>query len=101
MARLIQVGNLPDSIASVDLRQLFEAHGAVRSAVIAKHLETGRSTGVGFVEMALEDGGTVAIAALNHREHHGRVLSVCWCKSPKNRATDRQQMFGSMNMISE
>jgi hypothetical protein len=31
-----------------------------------------------MVEMESEDDGDVAIAALHHREHVGRVLSVCW-----------------------
>jgi hypothetical protein len=42
-----------------------------------------------------------AIALLNHRKHNGDVLSVCWIASPKNRAADRQQMFGPMKMISD
>jgi hypothetical protein len=42
-----------------------------------------------------------AIALLNHRKHNADVLSVCWIASPKNRAADRQQMFGPMKMISD
>ena len=101
MARLIQVGNLSVSIDSLGLQRMFEAHGAVRSAMIAKHFVTGHSTGVGFIEMESDEGGTAAIAALNHREHDGRVLSVCWNESTKNQAADSQQMFGPMNMMGE
>ena len=56
MVRLIQVGNLPDSVNGPALRRLFESHGAVRSGTINRHHETGESTGVGFVEME-SDGG--------------------------------------------
>ena len=101
MARLIQVGNLSVSIDSLGLQRLFEAHGAVRSAMIAKHLETGHSTGVGFIEMESDEGGTAAIAALNHRKHEGRVLSVSWNESSKNPVTDGEQMFGPMNMMGD
>ena len=99
MARLIQVGNLPDSVDGRALRQLFEAHGVVRRATIHRHYETGRSTGVGIIEMESESSAAVAIAALNHREHLGRVLSVCW--SVEAPAGHRKQMFGPTNMTSE
>ena len=77
MKRLIQVANLPDSVDSLALQRLFELHGDVRSAMVNRHFETGRSTGVGFVEMASEKGRAAAIMALHHREHSGHVLSVC------------------------
>jgi RNA recognition motif-containing protein len=99
MARLIQVGNLADSVNSHALRRLFEAHGVVRRATIHRHYETGRSTGVGIVEMESEAGAAAAIAALNHREHLGRVLSVC--RSAEAPAAHRKQMFGPTNMTSE
>jgi RNA recognition motif-containing protein len=73
MAGLIQVGNSPDSVDNLILQRLFEVHGAVRSAMINRHFETGGSTGVGFVEMESNESGAAAIAALNHREHFG-----CW-----------------------
>ena len=83
MARVIQVGNLPDSFDSLVLQRLFEVHGAVRSSMVNRYLETGCSTGVGFIEMASEEGGAAAIAALHHREQGGRVLSVCWSEFRK------------------
>ena len=101
MARIIQVGNLPDSVNSGALQRLFEVHGAVRSAMINRHFETGLSTGVGFVEMKSEEGGAAAIASLNHREHFGCMLSVCWSERSGIPAADRQQMFGPMNMMSD
>jgi RNA recognition motif-containing protein len=97
MARIIQVGNLPDSVESVALRTLFEEHGAVRNAVINGH-ESGRSTGVGFVEMNSEEGRNSAIAALNHRQHFGCVLSVCGSEGSAIPAAGRDPMFGPMNL---
>ena len=97
---LIQIGNLPDSFDGFVLRRLFEAYDAVRSASVAEHFETGRSTGVGFVEMVSEEEGTAAIKALNHREHGGRVLSVSWSEMAKAPAAEPLGMFSPMNMTS-
>ena len=98
MPTVIQVANLPDSIDGPGLMYLFQAHGAVRSSDISRHFETGRSTGVGFIEMESEEEGAAAIAALNHQEHFGRVLSVCWSDRSKGPVVDQWQMFGPMNM---
>jgi RNA recognition motif-containing protein len=99
MTRHIQVWNLSDSVDRVVLQQLFEAHGGVRSATINRHFETGFSTGVGVVQMESDEDGEAAIAALNHREHFGRELSVCWSEGSNIDSVDREQMFGPMNML--
>jgi len=101
MNQLIQIGNLADSVDGQGLAQLFAVHGDVRSATVMRHRETGRSTGVGIVEMASRADGTAAIAALHHREHCGRSLSVCWSVEANDCDADRQQMFGPMNMTSD
>jgi hypothetical protein len=99
MARLIQVTNLPASIDSFVLQGLFESHGAVRSAMIARHLEKECGTGVGFIEMESEESGWEAILALNLREHFGKVLSVCWSESSNGQVADRNQMFGPSDPV--
>src|SRR6478672_9295526 len=68
----IQIGNLDESVEDRTLARLFARHGAVLDARVATHWETGRSTGVGFVEMESDDAGERAIAALNGQLHHGR-----------------------------
>jgi RNA recognition motif-containing protein len=69
--------------------------------MIHRHFETGRSTGSGFIEMESEAAGAEAIAALNHHEHFGRVLSVCWGRSSDTSVEDHNQMFGPTNLTSE
>ncbi len=101
MARLIQVSNLPVYIGSLVLQQLFESHGAVRSAMIARHFETGCGTGFGFIEMESEESGWEAILALNHREHFGKLLSVCWSESSDGWAADRPRKSGPENAMSD
>jgi len=101
MARFIQVGNLPPSVDRLALQRLFELHGAVRIARIAKHFETGWNTDAGYIEMESDEGGVAAIAALHQQEHYGRVLSVCWSDSSKTLLANYPQMFGPMNMMDD
>jgi RNA recognition motif-containing protein len=51
----IFVGSLPFSIEEADLRESFEAYGAVDSVKIISDKFTGRSKGFGFVEMPNDD----------------------------------------------
>jgi RNA recognition motif-containing protein len=101
MARHIQIGNLPEFVDSFGLQRMFEVYGAVRGALIATHFETGRSTGVGFVEMESEEDGTAAVTALNHQMRQGHILSVCWSDIAKNPVTHHLPMFGPMNTMND
>lgn len=62
--------------SDADLAGLFEEFGEVTSAKIIMDRETGRSKGFGFVEMADDEAGNAAIAALNEKEIDGKQLSV-------------------------
>lgn len=72
----IYVGNLSWNTRDDDLREAFEAHGAVSSVSIITDRETGKSRGFAFVEMPSESEGRAAIAALNGTEIDGRNLTV-------------------------
>jgi len=76
MGTRLYVGNLPYSVDSDGLRELFMQHGDVVSAEVIADRDTGRSKGFGFVEMGNEDAAKAAIAALNGKDHQGRVLTV-------------------------
>jgi len=75
MAKRIYVGNLPFSATEDDIRQLFEAHGAVHSVHIVTDRDTGRPRGFGFVEMDDADAES-AIGALDGVSLGGRNLQV-------------------------
>jgi RNA recognition motif-containing protein len=94
MARVLQVGNLADSVDGFALRRLFELYGSVRSATVNRHLETNRSTGVGFVEMASEADTAAAIASLHHQIKFGRKMSVCRIRDHVIHSSSRSQSFG-------
>ena len=72
----IFVGNLSFQTTEADLRSAFEAFGAVSRVSIMTDRDTGRSRGFGFVEMADDQQGEDAIAALNGSDMDGRALNV-------------------------
>ena len=72
----IFVGSLPFSIEEADLRESFEAYGAVDSVKIITDKFTGRSKGFGFVEMTNDDEAQKAIDELNGATVQGRAIVV-------------------------
>ncbi len=72
----IFVGSLPFSINEADLRDSFEAYGAVSSVKIITDKFTGRSKGFGFVEMPNEAEALKAIEELNGATVSGRTIIV-------------------------
>lgn len=72
----IYVGNLSYSATEEEVRQWFEPHGAVESAMLATDRATGQSRGFAFVEMTNDGEADAAMAALNGAEVGGRALVV-------------------------
>lgn len=72
----IFVGNLSFNTNEDELRQLFGTYGQVDRVSILTDRETGRSRGFGFVEMASNEDGEKAIAALNGSQFGGRTINV-------------------------
>jgi RNA recognition motif-containing protein len=72
----IFVGSLPWSIEEADLRESFEAYGAVDSVKVITDKFTGRSKGFGFVEMPNDEEALKAIEELNGATVEGRAIVV-------------------------
>ncbi|MCA9971667.1 MAG: RNA-binding protein [Anaerolineales bacterium] len=72
----LYVGNLSYDTTEDELRDAFEAYGAVTSVAIITDRETGRSRGFGFVEMGSDEEGQAAIDGMNERMVGGRTLKV-------------------------
>jgi RNA recognition motif-containing protein len=89
----LYVGNLPHSTTEDELRNLFQAHGAVERVSMATDRETGRSRGFAFVEMTDAGEAEKAIAALNGTELGGRALKINEAK-PKTDRPRGGQGFG-------
>jgi RNA recognition motif-containing protein len=76
MGKKLYVGNLPYSVTSSTLEQLFGEHGTVQSAQVIMDRDSGRSKGFGFVEMGSDQEAQTAISAMNGKEVEGRALTV-------------------------
>jgi RNA recognition motif-containing protein len=72
----LYVGNLPFSVNSDDLEQMFAEFGEVTSSQVISDRETGRSRGFGFVELADEEAGRKAIEEMDGKDSGGRRLTV-------------------------
>ena len=86
----IYVGNISRNATEQDLREAFEAFGAVSSAAIIKDKFSGESRGFGFVEMPNNEEAQKAISSLNGKDVKGRNLTVNEAK-PR---TDRPRTGG-------
>jgi cold-inducible RNA-binding protein len=76
MGKRLYVGNLSYSLMSSGLEEVFRQIGEVSSAKIIIDMETGRSKGFAFVEMASEELASRAIKELDGKEVDGRPLKV-------------------------
>ena len=86
MGTRLYVGNLPYSVSSSELEQMFSPHGTVQSAEVVADRDTGRSKGFGFVEMGSDAEAQAAIAALNGADNGGRALTVNEARPREERA---------------
>lgn len=86
----IFVARLNFKTRSEELEKAFAAYGQVVSAKIVKDRDTGRSKGYGFVEMASDEDGNKAIAALNETDLDGRTI-VVKPANPKDAAGGKPQ----------
>ena len=72
----IYVGNLSYGVSDDNLREVFEAFGAVSSAKVITDKYSGRSKGFGFVEMDNDAEANAAIEQLDGAEIDGRAVKV-------------------------
>jgi RNA recognition motif-containing protein len=90
----IFVGNLPYGVTDTELRQAFEAHGAVSSASVILDKFTGKSRGFGFIEMPNQAEAQAAIAALNGQDIQGRAMRVNEAQAREDRPPRRERSGG-------
>ena len=72
----IYVGNLPHEATEENLKEAFEAFGAVETVKVIKDNYTGRSKGFAFVKMPAKAEAQSAIEGLNGKDLKGRSLNV-------------------------
>lgn len=76
MATNLFVGNLPYTMDSDAMGQLFAQAGSVVSAKVISDKYSGRSRGFGFVEMSTPEETAKAIEMFNNYDVEGRKLVV-------------------------
>jgi cold-inducible RNA-binding protein len=76
MPKKLFVGNLPFSLTSEKLEEIFSAIGKVLSVNIVIDRMTQRSRGFGFVEYETDEDAQKAIAQLNGNDMDGRQIVV-------------------------
>lgn len=76
MESKLYVGNLAYTATEEELRTLFAQAGTVKSVMVIKDRETGRSKGFAFVEMETEEEAQKAISLLNGAQFKERALTV-------------------------
>ncbi|MEM3091691.1 MAG: RNA-binding protein [Candidatus Pacearchaeota archaeon] len=81
----IYVGNLPFSVNSEKLKELFSEYGDIEEATIITDKFSGRSKGFGFVTFSKDDSAKKAIKAMNDKEVDGRKLKVNEAKPMEER----------------
>ena len=75
MGKKLYVGNLPFSVTSEKLKEIFSASGAVEEAQVISFKDTGKSKGFGFVTVADNDAEKVK-SEMNGKEIEGRKVFV-------------------------
>ena len=87
MADRLFIGNLPFTVDSAKLTEIFSQAGKVVSADVITDKMTGRARGFAFVEMSTDGETQKAIDTLNGYEIEGRKLVV-------NKARPREERPG-------
>lgn len=72
----VYVGNLPFSVDSEKLKELFASYGEIEEATVISDKFSGRSKGFGFVTFKEDESAKKAISEMNDKDIEGRPLKV-------------------------
>jgi len=72
----LYVGNLPYSVDSAKLKELFESYGEIEEATVIQDKFSGRSKGFGFVTLKDDEAAKKAITEMNDKDVEGRQIKV-------------------------
>ena len=85
----LYVGNLPFSVDSEKLKELFAPFGNIEEATIISDKFSGRSKGFGFVTFAKDEDAKKAIKEMNDKEVDERKMKVNEAKPMEERPPRR------------
>ena len=81
----LYVGNLPFSVDSEKLKELFASFGDIEEATVISDRFSGRSKGFGFVTFPKDEDAKKAIKEMSDKEVEGRNLKVSEAKPMEER----------------
>jgi len=76
MSKKLYVGNLPFSVTSEKLKEIFSAYDSTEEAQVISFKNSGKSKGFGFVTLTNDEQADKAKQELNGKEVEGRKLFV-------------------------
>ena len=88
----IYVGNLDITTTESQLRELFQAYGAVISVSLVNDRDTAAPRGFAFVEMSDDNDAAKAIAAINGMTLADRPLTVNEARPKEGRGPDGDRL---------
>ena len=88
----IYVKNIDLDVTDDEFRDLFEKHGDITSASIARD-DQGKSRGFGFVNYIRHEAASVAVDALNDTEFHGQKLYVGRAQKKHEREEELRKQY--------
>ncbi|KAJ4295292.1 Protein phosphatase PP2A regulatory subunit B [Kalmusia sp. IMI 367209] len=88
----IYVKNVDLDVSDEQFRELFEKHGDITSASLARD-DQGKSRGFGFVNFVKHDAASTAVDALNDTEFHGQKLYVGRAQKKHEREEELRKQY--------
>ena len=86
----VYVGNLPFTVDSAKMKELFSSYGEIEEATVISDKFSGRSKGFGFVTFKDDKEAEKAIKAMNDKEIEGRKLKVNEARPMEERPPRRE-----------
>ncbi|MAH03571.1 RNA-binding protein [Candidatus Pacearchaeota archaeon] len=80
MSKKLYVGNLPFSVDTEKVKELFSSYGETEEVTVISDKFSGRSKGFGFVTFKEDADADKAISEMNGKEVEGRELKVSEAK---------------------
>jgi len=93
MSNKLYVGNLPYTVTSQDLEQLFSSCGKVVNVHVPTDRDTGRPRGFAFVEFSDKDEAEEAIIQLNNNIIQGRNIKVTFALERDDKDTSPRKPY--------
>ncbi|MBI2598816.1 RNA-binding protein [Candidatus Curtissbacteria bacterium] len=90
MAKRLFVGNLPYSVTSAQLEELFSQVGKISSLNLITDRFSGQSKGFAFLEMTTDQEADAVTAKFNGHEIDGRKMVVNVARPQENRDRSSQ-----------